>query len=91
MRRSDLGEFGGIVALLSRDFVKLVSLAIVIASPIAWYGIDKWLQNYPYRTQVDWWIFVAAGLCAIFVTLITVSFQALKAAMADPVKSLRNE
>ena len=55
----------GIVALLSKDFVKLVSLAIVIASPIAWYGIDKWLQNYPYRTAINWWVFAAAGLGAI--------------------------
>ena len=81
----------GIVALLSKDFVKLVSLSIVIASPIAWYGIDKWLQNYPYRTAINGWIFAAAGLGAIFITLFTVSFQAIKAAMADPVKSLRNE
>jgi putative ABC transport system permease protein len=81
----------GIVGLLSRDFVKLVTIAIVIALPIAWLGIDKWLQNYPYRTDVKWWIFAAAGLGAIFVTLISVSFQAVKAALADPVKSLRNE
>lgn len=81
----------GIVALLSRDFVKLVGFAIIIASPIAWYGIEKWLQNYPYRTDINWWIFTAAGFGAIFITLITVSFQAVKAAMTDPVKSLRNE
>ncbi|MCE7039015.1 ABC transporter permease [Dyadobacter sp. CY312] len=81
----------GIVALLSRDFVKLVGLAIVIASPIAWFGINKWLNNYPYRTEVNWWIFILAGLTSIFITLITVSFQAIKSALTNPINSLRNE
>ncbi len=80
-----------IAALLSKDFVKLVSVAIIIASPVAWFGVDKWLQSYPFRTDVSWWIFLAAGFGAIFITLLTVSFQAVKAAMVDPVKSLKNE
>jgi putative ABC transport system permease protein len=81
----------GIAALLSKDFVKLVMVAIVIASPIAWYSIDKWLHNYPFRTEINWWIFPMAGCGAISITLITVSYQAVKAAMMDPVKTLRNE
>ncbi|NIJ52226.1 ABC transporter permease [Dyadobacter arcticus] len=84
-------SIAGIVALLSKDFVKLVGMSIVIASPIAWYGINKWLQNYPYRIGINWWIFAVAGFGAIFITMITVGFHAVKAAMKDPVRSLRNE
>jgi putative ABC transport system permease protein len=81
----------GITALLSIDFVKLVVLAIVIASPIAWWGMDKWLENFAYKVPVRWWMFAAGGLGAILIALITVSFQAIKAAVANPVKSLRSE
>jgi putative ABC transport system permease protein len=81
----------GIVALLSQDFFKLVALAIFLASPVAWYAIGQWLKDYPYRTEISWWIFAAAGGGAIFMTILTVSFQAVKAALANPVKSLRNE
>ncbi len=77
--------------LLSKDFVKLVVLAIVIATPLAYYGVNSWLNNYTYRTQISWWIFVVAGMGAIAITLLTVSFQALKAAVANPIKSLRTE
>jgi putative ABC transport system permease protein len=81
----------GIVALLSRDFVKLVLIAIAIASPLAWFSLEKWLNHYPYRTTVSWWIFVATGAATLAVTIFTVSFQAIRAALADPVTSLRNE
>jgi putative ABC transport system permease protein len=81
----------GIVALLSRDFVKLVLIAIAIASPLAWFSLEKWLDHYPYRTTVSWWIFVATGAATLAVTIFTVSFQAIRAALADPVTSLRNE
>jgi putative ABC transport system permease protein len=81
----------GIVVLLSRDFIAIVAIAIVIASPIAWFGINSWLSHYPFRTAINWWVFALAGFGAIAVTLITVSFQAIKAAMMDPVNSLRNE
>jgi putative ABC transport system permease protein len=81
----------GITKLLSIDFVKLVALAIFIASPIAWWGMNKWLQGFAYREPIQWWIFVAAGMAAILIALITVSFQAIKAAVANPVKSLRSE
>ncbi len=81
----------GITTLLSLDFVKLVALAILLASPIAWWGTNKWLQGFAYSAPVNWWIFAAAGFMAILIALITVSFQAIKAALANPVKSLRSE
>jgi putative ABC transport system permease protein len=83
----------GITALLSTDFIKLVLLAILIASPIAWWAMRKWLQGFagPYQIAISWWIFAAAGLGAILIALITVSFQSIKAALANPVKSLRSE
>jgi len=81
----------GIVQLLSKDFLKLVLLAIVIASPLAWWAMQKWLQGFAYRVDIHWWVFVSAGVTAILIALITLSFQAIKAAVANPVKSLRNE
>jgi len=80
-----------IIALLSGDFVKLVIVAIVISSPIAWWIMHNWLEEFPYRTGIDWWVFVAAGLGAITIAIGTVSVQALKAAKMNPVKSLRAE
>jgi len=79
----------GITTLLSIDFVKLVGLAIVIASTIAWWAMDKWLQGFAYHAAAQWWIFVTAGLAAILIALITVSFQSIKAALMNPVKSLK--
>lgn len=81
----------GIVNLLSMEFLKLVSIAFVVATPIAWYIMNKWLQDFAYRINISWWIFLIAALLAIVVTLITVSFQAVKAALSNPVKSLRTE
>jgi putative ABC transport system permease protein len=80
-----------ITALLSLDFVKLVLLAILIASPLAWWGMDKWLQDFAYKIDISWWMFAVAGLMAIFIALVTVSFQSVRAALADPVKSLKSE
>ena len=80
-----------ITALLSADFVKLVVLAIVIASPIAWLAMSKWLQGYTYHAPLEWWVFAAAGLGAVVIALMTVSFQSIKAALANPVKSLKAE
>ncbi|HXB43148.1 MAG TPA: ABC transporter permease [Puia sp.] len=80
-----------ITSLLSKDFIKLVLIALVIASPVAWYGMNKWLEIFAYRTPVSWWMFVLAGLLAILIALLTVSFHAIKAAIANPVKSLRTE
>jgi len=82
---------GNIAALLSADFIKLVLISILVASPVAWWAMSKWLQNFNYRISVEWWVFVAAGLGAIIIALITISSQAIKAALANPVKSLRSE
>ena len=81
----------GIVFLLSRDFLKLVGLALLIASPIAWYFMSQWLQDFAYRINISWWIFALAGFFALLIAFITISFQAIKAAMANPVKNLRTE
>lgn len=81
----------GIVRLLSIDFIRLVGIAILIATPIAWYGMHKWLQDFAYRTTISAWVFVLSGLIAILIALATISFQAIKAAIANPVKSLRSE
>ncbi|SKB81487.1 FtsX-like permease family protein [Parapedobacter luteus] len=81
----------GIVALLSKDFVKLVLFAVVVASPIAWWAMNKWLEDFAYRIDIQWWMFAAAGLAAVVIALATVSWQALRAAAANPVDSLRDE
>jgi putative ABC transport system permease protein len=80
-----------ITKLLTLDFIKLVCIAIIIASPIAWYAMDKWLQDYAYRINISWITFCIAGLLAIAIALVTISFQSIKAAVANPVKSLRAE
>ena len=81
----------GITTLLSKDFIKLVALSCVIAFPVSWLMMHNWLQNYKYRIEISWWIFLAAGISAILIALITISFQSIKAAIANPVKSLRTE
>jgi len=81
----------GIVQMLSKDFMKLVAISFVIAAPLAWYFMNKWLQDFAYRVSISWWIFVAAGLAALLIALLTVSFQAIRAAISNPVKSLRTE
>ena len=80
-----------IAAMLSKDFILLVIIAIFIASPVAWYFSSQWLQGFAYRVNVSWWIFLLAGIAMLLITLLTVSFQAVKAAIANPVKSLRSE
>ena len=80
-----------IISMLSKDFLKLVLIAALIAFPIAWFGMNKWLEDFAYRVNIGWWIFCTAGLLAVLIALITVSFQAIKAAIANPVKSLRTE
>ena len=80
-----------IVTLLSKDFLKLVLIAIVIASPIAWYAMNKWLQDFAYKIDIEWWVFALAGTLAVGIALLTVSFQSVKAALMNPVKSLRSE
>ncbi|HET9430842.1 MAG TPA: FtsX-like permease family protein, partial [Chitinophagaceae bacterium] len=81
----------GIASLVSKDFLKLVSLAFIMASPVAWFIMNKWLQDFAYRTNISWIVFVLTALIAISIALFTISFQAIKAAVANPVKSLRTE
>jgi putative ABC transport system permease protein len=81
----------GIVGLLSVDFMKLVVIAFLIAAPFAWWIMNKWLQDFVYRVNFSWWIFLTAGLAALLIALVTVSYQAVRAAMANPVRSLRME
>jgi len=81
----------GIISLLSMDFLKLVIISFAIATPIALYGMNKWLQVFAYRVTLSWWMFALAGLIAVFIALFTISFQAIKAAVANPVKSLKTE
>jgi ABC-type antimicrobial peptide transport system permease subunit len=80
-----------IFGMLSRDFLQLVGMAFIVASPVAWLVMDNWLQEYPYRTSISWWIFAVAGVAALLIALFTVSWQAVRSALANPVKSLRSE
>lgn len=80
-----------IVMLISKDFILLVIVALVVASPIAWFIMNRWLQDFVYRIHISWWVFLLAGALAVFIALATISFQAIKAAVANPVKSLRTE
>jgi hypothetical protein len=80
-----------IMILLNKDFVILVAIALLIAAPIAWYCMDQWLQNFSYRITISWWIFLLAGVVILLIALTTVSFQAIKAAIENPVKNLRSE
>jgi len=84
-------KVSSIVALLSKDFLKLVLIATIIAFPIAWYAISQWLQGFAYRVTIQWWVFLTAAVLAAVVALATISFQAVKAATANPVNSLRTE
>lgn len=81
----------GITALLSREFLKLVMIAIIIAMPLAWYGMDKWLQGFEYKISISWWMLGISGLLSTLVALLTISYQSVKAALMDPVQSLRSE
>ncbi len=81
----------GIITLVSKEFIKPVVIALLIAIPIAWWATNQWLQSYAIRIDIEWWVFVLAGIAAIFITACTVSFQSVKAAIANPVKSLRTE
>ena len=80
-----------IVTLLSKDFLKLVLIAAIIAFPVAWYAMSHWLQDFAYRINIHWWVFFLSAILALIVALVTVSFQAIKAALANPVNSLRSE
>ncbi|WP_229311120.1 ABC transporter permease [Larkinella soli] len=81
----------GIVSLLSKDFLRLVLIAILIACPLAWYAMSRWLQDFAYKTDLEWWLFAGAGAIAVGIAVLTISFQSIKAALLNPVKSLRSE
>ena len=80
-----------LVALLSREFVVLVLIAILIATPLAYYLMDKWIQDFAYRTDITWWVFGLAGVVALLIALFTVSYQSIRAALMNPVRSLKSE
>jgi putative ABC transport system permease protein len=80
-----------ITGMLSKDFLILVALSIIIATPVAWYAMNKWLQEFAYRVTIQWWVFALAGVMALLIAIGTISFKSIKAAMANPVKSLRND
>lgn len=97
-RRKEIGvrkvlgsSVAGIVRLLSKDFMRLVIFALLIAGPLAWWAMQNWLQGFAYRIEINFWVFAIAGIAAVCIALVTVSFQAVKAAVANPVKSLRSE
>ena len=81
----------GITTLLSKDFLKLVMISFVLACPVAWWLMHKWLQDYPYRVKIQWQVFAFTALLTLLISVLTVSYQAIKAAVANPVKSLRTE
>jgi ABC-type antimicrobial peptide transport system permease subunit len=84
-------SISNLVFVLSKDFVKLVLIAIVISTPLAWFAMQKWLDNYPYRIEISPMLFVLVGLAAVLIAVVTVSFQSIKAALMNPVKSLKSE
>ena len=97
-RRKEIGvrkvigaSVSNIVTMLSKDIIKLVFISAIIATPIAWFAANNWLQNFDYRVTISWWIFGATALLMLIVAFITLSFQTIKAAIANPVKSLRTE
>jgi putative ABC transport system permease protein len=80
-----------LVNLLSRDFIKLVLISIIIATPLAWWAMHQWLQGFAYRQDIQWWVIASAAFGAIVIAFVTISFQSIKAALANPVNSLRSE
>jgi putative ABC transport system permease protein len=81
----------GIIRLLAADFILLVVIAIIIAVPISWYAMNKWLQDFAYKINIGWTVFFIAGFIAILIAMLTISFQSIKSALANPAKSLRTE
>lgn len=80
-----------ITGMLSKDFLKLVAISFLIASPLAWMVMSRWLMNYEYRVPIQWYVFLFAGLLSFLIAVVTISFQSIKAALANPVKSLRTQ
>jgi putative ABC transport system permease protein len=91
IRKVNGAKISEILTMLNKDFVKWVAIAFVLAIPIVWFAMHKWLENFAYKTELSWWIFALAGLLALGIALLTVSFQSWKAATRNPVESLRYE
>jgi putative ABC transport system permease protein len=91
IRKVNGAKISEVLVMLNKDFVKWVAIAFVIATPIAYYAMHKWLQNFAYKTELSWWIFALAGVLALGIALLTVSFQSWKAARRNPVEALRYE
>lgn len=91
IRKVNGARVSEILSMLNKDFVKWVALAFVIATPIAWYAMNKWLENFAFKTELSWWIFALAGLMALGIALLTVSWQSWRAATRNPVEALRYE
>jgi putative ABC transport system permease protein len=91
IRKVNGARISEVMSLLNKDFVKWVAIAFVIAVPIAYYAMNKWLENFAYKTELSWWIFALAGLLALGIALLTVSFQSWRAATRNPVEALRYE
>jgi putative ABC transport system permease protein len=84
-------SLAGIIGLMTKDFIRLIILALLIATPLAWYFMHQWLQDFAYRISIGWWIFLLAGSVSLIIAFITIGYQALKAGLMNPVKSLRTE
>ena len=82
---------GNIIMILSRDFLRLVIIASLIAFPVAWWAMHAWLQNFNYRTSISWWVFLLSGSMAVIIAMFTIGYQAVKASLANPIKSLKTE
>jgi len=91
IRKVNGAKISEVLVMLNKDFVKWVAIAFVIATPIAWYAMNKWLENFAYKTELSWWIFALAGLLAVGIALLTVSWQSWKAATRNPIEALRYE
>jgi putative ABC transport system permease protein len=91
IRKVNGAKVAEVMAMLNKDFIKWVAIAFVIACPIAWYAMHKWLQNFAYKTELSWWVFAGAGAVAVTVAALTVSWQSWRAATRNPVESLRYE
>ena len=91
VRRVNGAKISEVMVMLNKDFVKWITIAFVIATPIAWYAMNRWLENFAYKTELSWWIFALAGLMALAIALLTVSWQSWKAATRNPVEALRYE
>ena len=80
-----------LLKLTSKDFIVLIIIAFLVAIPVAWWGMDSWLQGFAYRIDISWWMFIVSGVLAIFIALITVSYQSMRTAMDNPINSLKEE